>query len=124
MKIRGHLIFVISVFILALVGGSAFYHFVEGWRFLDSIYFSVMTVTTVGYGDFIPRTDVGKIFTMFYAFFGVAMALYILTKISSVLFKKHVSEKVSEIKRDIKKEEAVEKKIEKVIRKNLRGKKR
>ncbi len=44
--------------------GTTFYHFVEGWRWLDSLYFCVITLATVGYGDFSPRTDLGKVFTM------------------------------------------------------------
>jgi voltage-gated potassium channel Kch len=56
--------------------GSTFYHFKEGWDWLDSIYFSVVTLATVGYGDFTPQTDVGKIFTMFYVFVGVGFFIY------------------------------------------------
>lgn len=46
--------------------GTVIYHFVEGWSWLDSLYFSVITLTTIGYGDFSPQTDLGKIFTLLY----------------------------------------------------------
>lgn len=59
--------------LLTLVTGTLFYHFVEGWRILDSAYFSVITLTTIGYGDFAPQTDIGKLFTIFYAFTGVGL---------------------------------------------------
>ena len=55
--------------------GTVFYHFQEGWRWLDSLYFSVITLTTIGYGDFSPETDLGKIFTLFYIIIGLGMIL-------------------------------------------------
>jgi len=90
MKFRINVFFTFAVFILVLAGGAFLYHQVEGWRLLDSIYFVSVTVTTIGYGDFVPRTDIGKIFTLFYSFFGVAFALYLLSSLSSQLFKKHL----------------------------------
>ncbi len=59
--------------VFALVGGSTFYHIIEKWSWLNSIYFSVITLTTVGYGDLFPTTDVSKIFTMFYVFIGIGI---------------------------------------------------
>lgn len=53
--------------------GSIFYHFVEKWNWLDSVYFTVITLSTVGYGDFSPQTDVGKLFTIPYIFIGIGL---------------------------------------------------
>jgi hypothetical protein len=53
--------------------GTWFYAKVEGWRALDALYFTVTTLTTVGYGDFHPTTDAGKIFTIFYIFVGIGL---------------------------------------------------
>jgi voltage-gated potassium channel Kch len=63
----------ISTVILTLLIGTLFYNYVEGWSVLDSVYFSVITLTTVGYGDLVPITDAGKIFTMFYVFLGIGI---------------------------------------------------
>jgi hypothetical protein len=46
---------------------------VEGWNLLDSLYFCVITLTTIGYGDFSPKTDPGKLFTIMYAFTGIGL---------------------------------------------------
>ena len=55
--------------------GTVIYHFVEGWSWLHSLYFSVITLTIIGYGDFSPQTDLGKIFTLLYIVIGVALIL-------------------------------------------------
>ena len=49
-----------------LILGSTFYHFAEGWSWVDSLYFSFISLATVGYGDFVPTSDLSKIFTIFY----------------------------------------------------------
>jgi hypothetical protein len=56
-----------------LIVGTLFYHFVEGWKLLDSLYFCAMTLVTVGYGDFSPKTDLGKLFTVGYVFAGLGV---------------------------------------------------
>jgi len=56
-----------------LVLGTWFYARFEHWRLLDSLYFTVTTLTTVGYGDLSPQTDAGKIFTIFYLFVGIGL---------------------------------------------------
>ena len=61
--------------IVILFGGAAIYSYLEGWRYLDSLYFSAITLTTIGYGDFSPQTDGGKIFTIIYIGFGVGLIL-------------------------------------------------
>ncbi len=60
---------------LIVVVGTVVYHFVEGWTWLDALYFSVITLTTIGYGDFSPQTDLGKAFTIAYIIIGVGLIL-------------------------------------------------
>lgn len=64
--------------LIILLIGTLSYHHLEGWGYIDSLYFSVITLTTVGYGDFSPQTNGGKIFTIFYIFIGLGMILSFL----------------------------------------------
>ncbi|MBI3035481.1 two pore domain potassium channel family protein [Candidatus Woesearchaeota archaeon] len=77
------ILYVAIVIILVLFGGATFYHYAEGWRYLDAVYFSAYTITTVGYGDISPKTDIGKLFTIVYVFAGVGIALYGLSIIAA-----------------------------------------
>ena len=52
---------------------SVFYRIVEGWTWIDAVYFSVMTIATVGFGDLAPRTDLGKLFTIGYVIVGLGL---------------------------------------------------
>ncbi|MBI2542223.1 two pore domain potassium channel family protein [Candidatus Woesearchaeota archaeon] len=82
-KFHRRIIYITIVILLFLFGGATYYHYIEGWRYLDALYFTSYTLTTVGYGDIVPKTDAGKIFTIFYVFAGVGMVLYGLSIIAS-----------------------------------------
>jgi voltage-gated potassium channel Kch len=56
-----------------------FYMYVEGLRLVDAIYFVSITITTVGYGDITPHTDIGKLFTIAVLFSGVSIFFYHVT---------------------------------------------
>jgi voltage-gated potassium channel Kch len=64
--------------LIVILGGSATYHYLEDWSWVDAVYFSVVTLTTVGFGDFAPQTDGGKIFTIFYIIIGIGIMLYFI----------------------------------------------
>lgn len=58
-----------------LITGTIIFHFLEGWRWFDAFYFCVITLATVGYGDFVPKTDLGKMAAMIYIFSGIGIFL-------------------------------------------------
>lgn len=110
MKIHLHLGTSIVVLLLFIAVGSYTYQNVEGWNAVDSTYFVVITMTTIGYGDLAPQTDVGKIFTIFFSFFGIAMAFYFVSIIGSFIFEKQLNRKVDQIKHSFEKKEEEKKK--------------
>jgi voltage-gated potassium channel len=57
--------------ILLVVFGSLGYRLIEGWNFTDSIYMTITTITTVGFGEVYPLSDAGKWFTMALVISGV-----------------------------------------------------
>jgi len=94
-------IFAIVIFLILLFGGSFVYSHVEAWSFLDSVYFTVVTVTTIGYGDVVPQTITGKIFTIFFSFFGIAMVFYFFSIIGKYVFRRTFERKLKEHKKAI-----------------------
>ena len=75
--------FVIFVIALLLLGGTMAFSNLEGWSVVDSFYFTAMTLTTIGYGDFVPTHDISKLVTVVFALSGVAIFLYALSIIST-----------------------------------------
>ncbi len=80
-RVKGILAFTVGMILWA----SVFYHYVEGWSWLDSIYFSVVTISTVGFGDFSPETAAGKIFTMIYILVGLGVFVTAATTIADTI---------------------------------------
>lgn len=67
--------------------GTLLFHFLENWRWIDSLYFCVTTLTTVGYGDFSPQTDVGKIVFVFYILTGLGILFAFINAFSKKLIE-------------------------------------
>lgn len=73
-------LFLLVIMILGI--GTIFYHNVEGLTYLDGLYLSVTTLATVGYGDIAPKTELGKIFTIFYIFAGLGIIAAFINTLS------------------------------------------
>lgn len=113
-------VLLIVVFFSILVGGIVYTYF-EGWGFFDSVYFSVVTLTTIGYGDLYPVTFFGKLFTIFYVFIGIGIIFLFINRVASNAVKEHPAIKVIEKKPSIQKE--IKKEAEKVQKEAEKNKK-
>ena len=67
---------------ILLLTGTIFYWTAEDWTLIQSLYFSVVTLTTVGYGDFTPTSDFSRIFTIIYIFIGLGLLVAFLSSIA------------------------------------------
>lgn len=76
----------ITTLLLILLSGTLFYHGQEGWSWLDSLYFSVVSLIPTGLDtNLVPVTAFGKVFTMFYLIVGVGVMLILLIIMGRVL---------------------------------------
>ena len=75
---------------LALISGSwlalgtIVYSIYEDWSVLESLYFCVMTLTTIGYGDYTPTDSTMQAYTIFYALLGIGFFVAFTTKVVAV----------------------------------------
>ena len=78
--------------LLALIGiilaGTLWYWKVEGWRFTESLYMTVITLTTVGFSEVQPMGDRGRIFTTLLIFLGIVIVGYIANRFTDAIVKR------------------------------------
>jgi len=79
--------FLLAFICLLLIGSTFFYTKFEQWSIIDAIYFSVMTMATIGYGDLVPTTTVTKIFTIIYTFLSIGAFVTFTAKIISLVIE-------------------------------------
>jgi len=72
-----HLIVSIILSLAILIIGTAGYMIIEGWRFLDALYMTVITISTVGYREINQIGDAGRVFTILLVAIGVGFTLYV-----------------------------------------------
>jgi hypothetical protein len=71
--------------IMLLVSGTVFYVLNEDWTIIDALYFCVMTMSTVGYGDLSPSNDISKIFTIVYSLTTIGVFVGVASKLAQAL---------------------------------------
>jgi voltage-gated potassium channel len=82
-----HLKISICVLGLLITLGTTGYMVIEGWRFLDSLYMTVITLGTVGFREVHDLSDPGKLFTMLLIVIGVSVLGYIVGSLAQIMFE-------------------------------------
>lgn len=72
-----HLITSVLLTLLILSLGTAGYMIIEGWGIFDAVYMTVITISTVGYGEVHEISRIGQLFTVFLVFTGVGFCIYV-----------------------------------------------
>lgn len=64
--------------------GTVLFHRLEGWGWVDSFYFTIVSLTTVGYGDLTPTTPISKLVASFFLLNGVAILVALFGQVRRV----------------------------------------
>jgi len=78
----------LAMLVLIIAGGTVFFHHVEGWSWLDSYFFTVVTLSTVGYGELVPATAMGKIGTTVFILVGLGIFAVAIQQFGAFAVKK------------------------------------
>jgi len=77
--------FAITLLVLIVAGGTLGYTVIERWSAWDAFYMTIITITTVGYGEVHPLSGAGQVFTVLLLVSGVGAALYTFTLLATVV---------------------------------------
>lgn len=84
---------VATLLITIIAAGTVFFRYVEGWSWIDSYFFTVVTLSTVGYGNMVPATVIGKIGTTVFIFFGLGIFALAIQQFGEYLVHRREREK-------------------------------
>ena len=82
---------IVYALILVVIIGVIGYMIIEGWSFLDALYMTIITITTVGYGEAHSLSTAGTVFTIVLIIGGVGVMLYTLTTIVQYIAEGYIS---------------------------------
>lgn len=83
----------------AIAFGTLGFHLIEGWSFAESLYMTVQTVTTVGYGDKPPRSEQGRAFATVFMIIGVGTVAYALSSTVQTIVQSEIIHTLGERRR-------------------------
>jgi len=91
MDLRKKLGTIFAMLATLLATGATGFHFLEGWAWPNALYATVVTLSTVGYGDFVPVTAAGRWFTMGLIVVGLGVFSYALVELTAIVVAGHLN---------------------------------
>lgn len=88
---KERIFFLLLLIAPVIIGGTVFFHYVEGWTWVDSYFFSVITLSTVGYGSLVPVTTLGKIGTTIFIFVGLGIFAFVIQQFGRITAETHAA---------------------------------
>ncbi|MFD2552474.1 potassium channel family protein [Bizionia sediminis] len=95
---RSKIITAIALLFLLLVTGVIGFALMSGYRFIDALYMTVITITTVGFGEVRPLDDGSKLFTIFLILTSIIIVGYAITVITEYILSRHTIEDLKQKK--------------------------
>ncbi len=78
-----------GLLVIVLSSGTLFYWQVEQWSIVNSLYFCVMTIATIGFGDFVPSGNLSRLFTIGFVVVGIGLFASFVGKLVALRIESH-----------------------------------
>lgn len=92
MNERNQLTYSIVILVLVTAVGVVGYQRIEGWSYFDSLYMTVITLATIGYGEVRPLSQDGRMFTIFLILLGVGAVAYAIRNATKAMLEGELRE--------------------------------
>ena len=93
---RNELLLAAFLFLLLLTTGTLSFHYSQNYPWIDALYMTVITVTTVGFGEVHPLNDTGKLLTIFLILTSIVIYAYTITVITEYVVGENIFKKLVE----------------------------
>lgn len=77
----------ILILLVLFIGGALGYSLLEGWGFFDSLYMTIITLSTTGFNEVRPLSHFGRVFTMIIILIGATILFYTIGKLNTIIFE-------------------------------------